>query len=88
MSKAVPKTGDIVEIHWIDSIGGDGWQHADKTTPEHDKIYLPHKSVGYLHYRTDKAVCIYQSTSVDRPDAMVDHRLTIPVCAVTKIKKL
>lgn len=73
-----------VYIEWIDSMAIQGWNHESRMSDEYAE---PSKivSIGFLIKSTDKFVVISTSVSVN---ASCMDPLSIPKCAITKMKNL
>lgn len=77
MSKPLP----IVEVLWLDAHSVDGWHRK----PKHK--LKPVRSVGMLVKQTKRAVVLAASHHADT-DEPFSSAVTIPRCAVTKMRKV
>lgn len=70
------------QIDWVDSSAPPGWYEIDDTDCDPLVIH----SVGYLMAKTDKGVVI--TTSVSSYSGKAMDPLTIPRCAILKMKRI
>jgi hypothetical protein len=70
---------NVVKVDWVDSDGFDGWHH-----PEEEFEVSKCVTVGILAKESKDAIRIDQSQSKSK----VDNTITIPRCAIKKIKRI
>ena len=77
-------TKQLAYVEWVDSAAIQGWQHESEVSRED---YEPSviKSVGFIVSESKKHITI--TTSISDTDCCMDP-LTIPKCAVVKLKKV
>ena len=76
----------MVLIRWVDSCGvTDEWERVDELRPQPPAKCL---SVGFLLEESRYYVTIAQSVSGRRKPRQVLGRMTIPKCAITRVKEL
>ena len=74
----------IVFVEWVDSTGGGDWVHEGQHSPL-CKIY----TVGFMIAKDRDSVTVSASvTGSDDPNAQSNAPLTIPRCAISKLKTL
>lgn len=84
------KKWDKVQVEWIDSCGGSGWNHEDEFKQENEK-WLSIESVGYFLSKNKKSLTIVQNKQCQPKSTghhSVDNYIQIPLVAITKTKKL
>lgn len=77
-----------VELHWIDSLGDDGWKSEAAFFDKDEEKYIEHRSCGYWLGETKRTVMLVQSYRVDKNkegEYIVDHFLQIPKAVISKI---
>ena len=82
------KRGDVVELHWVDSIGRSSWMEHDELEKwGHDVAGSLHRTCGYFFHLTDLVVLVVQSMVEYDPGAspMAASPMGIPVCAVRRV---
>jgi len=84
--------GDIVLIDWIDSVFDRGWQtdsDVDKESKEHGQA-INHRTVGFFFVATKDFITVSQSVSNNSGyfARTTAERISIPLVAIKKIKKL
>ena len=79
----------IIEIHWVDSMHSSGWL-IDTDAEGKSDDYLNHKTIGYYFDKGAKAITVVQSYGEEFKDKSrnTDARMSIPICAITKIRKI
>lgn len=81
------KLWEPIELNWLDSCHDSGWRKFKEF--DNDDKWLKHISIGYYIKHTDNAVSFAQSRQlVDEDDAAIDAVMTIPVVAITSIRRL
>lgn len=82
--KRVKEPRGIVLVEWVDSCGNSHWQKRTDAI-RNDGVGRCY-SVGVVLKSDSHALTIHQS--YDRACDNVDHTLTIPRCAITRIRRL
>lgn len=81
---------DVVEIEWLDSVHSSGWHRENNPDWIVKDSDLEHKTIGYYLTQTAKSITVIQSHGTPDRDTgkrNVDAEMSIPIRAITKIRK-
>jgi hypothetical protein len=84
----------LVEIEWIDSIGGTSWHTLEDLLEIQDERFMVHRSAGYVVRQTDMSITLvgsYQEELGDNDGPESRHVLggtVIPRSAIRSVVKL
>lgn len=81
----IPKLirGDIIEIHWLDSMHTQGWMPPESADACVETPELEHVTAGYFWGQSKQHIAVCQSLNVH--NASVDSVMNIPKVAMTKV---
>lgn len=77
---------DLVQVDWVDSTTFHGWHAAEQAAANRD---MRCSSVGFMTESETNHIAISAHIAwPDRPNPNVNNTMTIPRCAITRIRKL
>ena len=83
---------DIILIDWVDSSFDRGWRTDKDVLNDYEKggYAVDHKTVGFFFCVDKKLITVAQSVSNNGPswEKSSTERITIPLSAIKKMKKL
>jgi len=77
---------EIVEVQWLDSVGGSEWETLEDARKEAAEDSMLHRSVGWLI--ADEPGYLVLALSRRESWSWVDHTLQIPRGAIVRTKVL